>query len=192
VLGSQNEILKCENRTDMKLRLFKIILVAAFALVPALSFGQDTIVSKKKSGEEKKVSYSFINEYGFSIGASFNNGGLYGDLSGIFVNSISFNKKQDMIGIGVGVDFFDVVVVVSFPIFVNYRHYFPSKTNIKPLINVAIGTQINTWGEADLYSTIAGGFKVKAFSFTAGVCVKSWGINFFGGGEIKMGYTFLK
>ena len=173
-------------------QLFKTILVATFALVPALSFGQDTIVSKKKSGEEKKVSYSFINEYGFSIGTHFENGGLYGDLTGIFVNSICFNKKQDMIGIGVGVDCFDVVIVLSFPIFVNYRHCFPSKTNIKPLINAAIGTQINIWGEADFYSTFAGGFNIKAFSFTAGVCIKSWGPNFFGGGEIKVGYSFLK
>ena len=89
-------------------------------------------------------------------------------------------------------DCFKVVLMLSFPIFVNYRHYFPSKTNIKPLINAAIGTHISIWRTAGLYSTIAGGFKVKAFSFTTGVCVKSWGPNFFGGLEIKLGYTFPK
>ena len=142
---------------------------------------------------ERKISYSFINEYGGHVGLSFN-GGLYGDLTGIFVNSICFNKKQDMIGIGVGVDCFDAAFMLSFPIFVNYRHYFPSKTNMKPLINVAIGTRIYIWKVGDLYSTIAGGFKVKAFSFTAGVCIETWGFphNFFGGVEIKAGYTLPK
>ena len=169
---------------------FLIIFTTIFMIIPALSFGQDTTIINESPEKEKKISYSFINEYGFSIGVSLERGHIWGDLTGIFVNSICFNKKQDMIGIGVGLDCFDVVVVLSFPIFVNYRHYFPSKTNIKPLINAALGTQINIWGEPDVYSTIAGGFKVKAFSFTAGVCVKSWGTNFFGGAEIKAGYTF--
>jgi hypothetical protein len=175
----------------------KYVIIGLFVFLLKITNAQsDSLMwqsEMKGSEKERKISYSFINEYGGHVGVSFN-GGPYGDLTGIFVNSICFNQKQDMIGIGVGCDLLDAVFGVSFPIFVNYRHYFPSKRNIKPLVNAALGTKINIWGEADLYSTIAGGFKVKAFSFTAGVCIETWGFphNFFGGVEIKAGYTFPK
>jgi hypothetical protein len=41
-----------------------------------------------------------------------------------------------------------------------------------------------------LYGTIAAGFKVKAFSFTSVFFLKSWNKEFFGGVEVKVGYTF--
>jgi hypothetical protein len=105
----------------------------------------------------------------------------------------------------------------SIPVFVNYRHYFFGKRALKPLINFAIGTRINFWKEqyywnypyyeyvdilpvpqnadrqkieAGLYATIAAGFKVKAFSFTSGFFLKSWNKEYFGGIEVKVGYTF--
>ena len=95
---------------------------------------------------------------------------------------------------------FKVVLAQTFPIFVNYRHDFLSKTKLKPLINVALGTRINVWGEYGLYSTIAGGFRYKSLSFNAGIFIKSLndGIfikslnegNYSGGIEIKIGYIF--
>ena len=178
-------------KEDMRKLCFLMILMTIFMIMPVLSFGQGTTIIGENPQKEKKISYSFINEYGFQVAMPFEKRHFVtGDLIGVFVNSICFNKKQDMIGIGVGLDCFRVAFAFSFPIFVNYRHYFPGKTNLKPLINAALGTKINILGNADLYSTIAGGFKVKAFSFTAGVCVESWGPNFFGGIETKAGYTF--
>ena len=172
-------------------KLSYLLISCIFLFIGKVNAQSDDLIWQSEMEKERKISYSFINEYGGHVGVSFS-GGPYGDLTGIFVNSICFNKQQDMIGIGVGLDCFDAAFMFSFPIFVNYRHYFPSKTNIKPLVNAALGTKINIWGEADLYSTIAGGFKVKAFSFTAGVCIETWGFphNFFGGVEIKVGYTF--
>jgi len=154
---------------------------------------------------EKKVSYSFFTEYGLSAGTCL---GEYHppfvEITGIFVNSICFNKKQDMIGIGVGCDAFYLVIMPTIPIFVNYRHNFPSKTNLKPFINVALGARFCAWDwrEYGLYSTIAGGFRHKSLSFNLGILIKSLndGIfikslnngNYFGGVEIKIGYIFLK
>jgi hypothetical protein len=131
-------------------------------------------------------------------------------LIGIWVNGISLNKKQDMIGIGVGCELFYLVLGRAYPIFVNYRHYFPSKRSLKPLINIALGTRLSFWSEYDdwgppigieefpklrclagLYSTIAGGFRVHNFSFSSGVFIKSWNNkSFLGGVEIKVGYAF--
>jgi len=169
-------------------------------LVLMCILGVAGIVNAQQQISEKKVSYSFFNEYGLSAGIFFE-GNPYVEITGIFVNNICFNKKQDMIGIGVGCDLFYVVLAQTFPIFVNYRHNFSSKTKFKPLINVALGTRINVWGEYGLYSTIAGGFRYKSLSFTAGFFIKSLndGIfikslndgNYSSGVEIKIGYIFL-
>ena len=179
----------------------KNILLIVFIAIVALSFGQETTVINENPEKEKKISYSFINEYGFGVGRSFEYGYLWWEMVGVFVNGIRFNKTQDEIGIGVGSEYM-LFFQQSFPIFLNYRHCFPSKKNIKPLINIGVGTRLyfyrghEPWEDRKLhcypglYSTVAIGFKVKAFSFTAGVCVKSWGINFFGGTEIKAGFTF--
>ena len=174
----------------MKLKNYLLIFIFLLAS-PVLSFGQETNESDQKLEREEKISYSFFNEYGLSTGVSFD-GVPYYEITGVFVNSICFNKKQD-IGIGIGCDFFKVVMVIAFPVFVNYRHYFTSQTNLKPLINVALGTQISICGEAGLYSTIAGGFRYKALSFTSGFSIKSFSFdntNYFGGVEIKVGYAF--
>jgi len=164
--------------------------------VPLLLFAE--IVNAQEQISEKKVSYSFFTEYGLSAGARL---GEYHppfvEITGIFVNNICFNKKQDMIGIGVGCELFYVVVAATLPIFVNYRHNFLSKTNFKPLINVALGTRIGIegWGWGGygygLYSTIAGGFRYKSLSFNAGIFIKSLTEgNYSGGVEIKIGYIF--
>ncbi|MCL1850574.1 MAG: hypothetical protein FWF70_04105 [Bacteroidetes bacterium] len=201
------------------------IFAILFLAIPFLSFGQKETSTDEKTKTECKFSYALINEYGFFAGGSVG-------FTGIFVNGIRFNKTQDVIGLGVGYevdtkpssssyyrDFESKSVenAQSIPIFVNYRHYFPGKRALKPLVNFAIGTRINFWKEyyyyyepwweypdlyprqytkesqevnAGLYGTIAAGFKVKAFSFTSGFFLKSWNKEYFGGVEVKVGYTF--
>ena len=157
------------------------------------AFANNDTLPQVSNFKEKKLAYSFINEYGLSFGAFFDNGGTSLGITGVFINSICFNKKQDMIGIGVGCDVLHIFMWPSLPIFVNYRHYFPNKTNVEPLINVALGTRISIGGEAGIYSTVSGGFRYKALSVTLGFFIKSWNeVNYCGGAEIKIGYTFFK
>ena len=82
-----------------------------------------------------------------------------------------------------------------------------------PFLNVAAGTLFNFWNKDvsyygdngdylirydkgngfGLYATIAGGFKVAAFSFSSGFFLKSSPCNsntLNGGIEVKAGYTF--
>ena len=159
--------------------------------------------------KEKKIAYSFFTEYGLGVGG-LRNDGISVEFTGILVNGITFNQKRDMVGLGVGCDLFYMVMVQSYPLFANYRHYFSSKTDYKPLINIAMGTELSFWHShrhdgysvggdetskiqcsAGLYTTIAGGFRRKSLSFTSGFFVKSWEIDVIRYGiEIKVGYTF--
>jgi len=190
-------------------KIFLITISAIFLAVPAISFGQETS-TKESSDTEKKISYSFINEYGFFAGGT-------AGFTGVFVNGIRFNKTQDLLGIGVGYEA-DFRSEQSVPIFINFRHYFPGKRKLKPLVNIGIGMRISFWQEWNpryepyydenngywydswgnqkqrvtpgLYATMAAGFKVKALSFTSGLFLKSWNNEFFGGIEAKVGFTF--
>jgi hypothetical protein len=188
----------------MKKSLF-IILAIVFMSVPMLSFGQTETETKVDENTEKKcnISYSFINEYGTSLGGAFG-------FTAVFVNGICFKKTQDCIGIGIGYEI-DTRSEHSIPLFVNYRHYFGKKT-FKPLINIGIGARLSIWDEwigyggpsghwydngysktrvtPGIYAVAAGGFKVKAFSVTSGFFLKSWNNEYFGGFEVKVGFTF--
>ena len=180
---------------------FSLIIFAAILMAtPMLSFGQQETSTNENT--EKNISYSFINEYGFSIGGTFG-------FTSVFINGIRFNKTQDLIGIGIGYEA-DYRSEQSLPIFVNYRHYFPAmgkKKQLQPLVNIGLGVRISFWEEwfygswgwygyskqrvtPGLYATIASGFKVKAFSFTSGFFMKSWNDEYFGGVEVKVGFTF--
>ena len=176
-----------------------IVIAIVFMAAPVLSYGQQETQTNESTQTEKKISYSFINEFGYMIGTTFG-------FTGIFVNGIQFNKTQDLIGIGVGYEF-DFMNGNNIPIYVNYRHYFKAKGRLKPLINVGIGTRLtfeeNYYGYwnsgfskqidvvAGLYGTVAAGFKFKAFSLTSGAFIRSYGTEeFYGGLEIKVGYTF--
>jgi len=44
-----------------------MIFTTIFMIMPVLSFGQDAIIIGKNPKTEKKISYSFINEYGFQV-----------------------------------------------------------------------------------------------------------------------------
>jgi hypothetical protein len=179
-----------------------IILTIILTLKPVLSFSQEMNNSEK----QKEISYAFINEYGFSFNAPYP---FFMAINSVFVNGIRFNKTQNEIGIGIGYDFY--FIIQTFSIFANYRHYFPSKKSIKPHINIGLGTQLSFWRGHDfyedsphdyernnklqcyggLYATVATGFKIKAFSFSVGGFAKSIDKNsYFGGAEIKMGFTF--
>jgi hypothetical protein len=179
-------------------RFFLII----FITVSVLSFAQEATVSSEKIKKEKKISYSLINEYGFYIGGDIEGDYVYGEMVGVLINGIRFNKTQNEIGIGIGFQYF--FVTGGIPVFLNYRHYFQSETKYKPLINIALGTRLSTVEvnheppfetrrQAGLYSTFAGGFRYKALSFTAGLLLLNGDIRERGilcGLEIKTGVTF--
>jgi len=174
----------------------KKLFIIIFIITPTLIFGQEITAIGENSEKEKKISYLFINEYGFSIG--FDTDGFLGaEMNSVFVNGIRFNKTQDEIGIGIGYDYY-YSTKQFLPIFLNYRHYFPSKKNLTPLVNIGIGTRLYTIFpryevvSTGLYSTFATGFKINAFSFTAGFFVKScfWDFMYYGGVEVKAGFTF--
>ncbi|MBP5495841.1 MAG: hypothetical protein J6X98_01545 [Bacteroidales bacterium] len=157
--------------------------------------------------QEKKVAYNFINEYGFFIGKNVG-------WTGVFVNGIAI-KQYDLIGLGVGYGI-NTGSFQEVPLFLNYRHYFERGRKLKPLINVAAGVGFHFWTDehteyvyqdgyivdyqdveesrhgVGLYATIAGGFRVKALSFTGGFFFRTFprepGFN--GGIEAKIGYTF--
>jgi hypothetical protein len=181
-----------------------ILFAIIFLATPLLSFGQE----ETPANEKKNLSYAFINEYGGFLGGTFG-------FTGVFINGIAI-KKQDIIGLGVGYEV-DTESGQSLPFFVNYRHYFPGKRALKPLVNFAVGARICFWDEyigypvyyeyngymyeewygefrsrvdPGFYATMAAGFKVKAFSFTSGFFMKSCAKHFYGGVEVKVGFTF--
>ena len=110
----------------------KNYLSIIFILVSVFCFGQE-IPKIENLPKEKKISYSFITEHGIYM--------WWAGYTGIFVNGICLNKTQDLVGIGIGLEY-DIASGPSYPIFVNYRHYFPSKAKLEPLINIAIGTRL--------------------------------------------------
>ena len=157
--------------------------------------------------QEKKIAYNFINEYGFFVGKQIG-------WTGVFVNGISI-KQNDNIGIGVGYGL-NTGTFQEIPLFLNYRHYFDRGRKLKPLINVAAGADLHFWTNeyslpvyneygiayydyieenkhgVGMYATIAGGFRVKALSFTGGFFFRTFPNEkgFSGGIEAKIGYTF--
>lgn len=151
--------------------------------------------------QDKKVTYSFINEYGFFVGRHVG-------WTGVFVNGIAI-KQNDLIGVGIGYGL-NTATFQEVPIFLNYRHYFDRDRKLKPCINAAVGIGMHIWDSRDymyyndyepyqgdktfgvgLYATIAGGFRVKALSFTGGFFFRTFPTTGFTGGiEAKVGYTF--
>ena len=186
------------------------------ALLAVLLLASQTVIAQPSAPTPpppaKKISYNMINEYGFFLGGTFG-------VNGVFVNSIKFNRTNDLLGIGVGYSL-DSDNGQGVPIFLNYRHYFDRPRALKPLINIAAGTTFNFWNDYyygcwdcddeivllddyqgytrsghgfGLYATIASGFRVKAFSFTAGFFLRTnpyYNNSFSGGIDVKVGYTF--
>jgi len=184
----------------MKNRCLLIFFAALFILTPILSYGQEAATTDKKTKQDCKVSYVFISEFGCYIGDGF-------AFTNVFVNGIRFNKKKDILGIGLGYET-EFVSFQYIPIYLNYRHYFRVKKSINPFLNVGIGTRIsfgngyypyryNSSCKAGFYSVVSAGVKVKAFTLSSGFFVKSFGFSnfahlngFFGGMEVKAGFTF--
>lgn len=185
----------------MKNRALKTLLVLFIATLCGLG----TLSAQEQ--QDKKIMYNFINEYGFFVGKSLG-------WTGVFVNGIAI-KQQDAIGLGVGYGL-NTATFQEVPVFLNYRHYFDRGRKLKPLINVAAGVAIHFWDEdvrvpyineygyestywdvvnkngVGLYATIAGGFRVKALSFSGGFFFRTFPSQkrFSGGIEAKVGYTF--
>lgn len=170
--------------------------------------GTSLRVRSQTQTPEKKISYNMINEYGTFMGGNGNSDGDFG-LTGVFINSIKFNKTNNLLGVGVGYEI-SVAAGQCIPMFLNYRHYFDLNKKVMPFLNVAAGTLFNFWNLYDyieplsgtpyatfygfgFYSTIASGFKAGAFSLSTGFFLKSRPSddnNFYGGIEVKAGYTF--
>lgn len=180
------------------LRTIAVLLVALFC-------GLSTLSAQEQ--QEKKITYSFINEYGFFVGR-------YQGITGVFVNGIAI-QKNNLLGIGVGYGL-NSGSFQEMPVFLNYRHYFDRGRTLVPCINLAAGVGFHFWDEdvrvpytneygydsytwenvnkygVGLYATVAGGFRVKAFSFTGGFFFRTFpnDNSFSGGIEAKVGYTF--
>jgi len=167
----------------------------------------NTIFTVSAQKEKENISYSFINEYGFFIGGSSLSS--VSGLSGVFVNGLNFNDKN-YIGLGLGYEM-DDLSHQSIPVYLNFRHVFPSAKILKPLVNFAIGTRFSYWSENQIigydpyyftpiygdeiqksafgiYSTVAAGFTVNSFSFTSGLFFKSVGKTYYSGIEVKCGF----
>jgi len=101
-------------------KILSIIIVAIFMAIPVLSFAQQETKTENTEAE-KKLSYTFINEYGFYTGSTIG-------FTGVFVNGIRFNKTQDVLGIGIGYEIdtrssrysYSYGGVQSVPLFVNF------------------------------------------------------------------------
>lgn len=183
----------------------KNILRNVAVLFLALFCGLSTLSAQEQ--QEKKVTYNFINEYGFFVGKNIG-------MTGVFINGIAI-KQNNLLGIGVGYGL-NSGSYQEVPIFLNYRHYFDRGRTLKPCINLAAGAGFHFWSEEvrvpytnengyqsfywedvnkhgiGLYATVAGGFRVKAFSFTGGFFFRTFprDKSFSGGIEAKVGYTF--
>jgi hypothetical protein len=175
----------------------KIKIIATLILIFVLNF------SYSQNESTNKPKYSFFNEYGYFIG-----GGSYDavfGLTGVFVNGIRINENH-FFGIGLGYES-AISDEQSIPMFLNYRYFFNTNKSLKPLINIGLGVRMSFWNydyilsdgfesnysyenhALGLYSTIAAGFNVRAFSLTSGLFFKSVGNNYNAGFEIKVGYT---
>jgi hypothetical protein len=184
----------------MKKNVFKTIVLLSIAALCGLG----NLSAQEQ--QDKKITYNFINEYGFFLGKNVG-------WTGVFINGISI-KQNDAIGIGLGYGL-NTGSFQEVPIFLNYRHYFDTGKKLKPLVNVAAGIGLHFWTEEQeipsvingytyydfieencsgvgLYATLSGGFRVKALSFTGGFFFRTFpsqqGFN--GGIEAKIGYTF--
>ena len=111
------------------LRTVAVVLVALFCGISTLSAQQQ---------QEKKVAYSFINEYGFFLGRHVG-------WTGVFVNGVAINQN-DLIGIGIGYGL-NTGSHQEMPLYLNYRHYFDRGRTLKPCINVAAGVGLHFWEE---------------------------------------------
>ena len=118
----------------MRKNVFITFMLAALLLASQTVSAQS---SDQTPSSDKKISYNMINEYGFFVG------GVLG-VNGTFVNSIKFNRTNDLLGIGVGYSI-DSDNGQGIPMFLNYRHYFDRPRALKPLINIAVGTTFNFW-----------------------------------------------
>ena len=150
----------------MKRNALKCLAVLSIAFLCGLG----TLSAQEQ--QEKKVAYNFINEYGFFVGKNVG-------MTGVFINGISI-KQNNTIGIGVGFHFWTN----------EYSIYDPNE--LDPWGNPTYNYYEENKHGIGLYSTIAGGFRVKAFSFTGGFFFRTFpneeGFN--GGIEAKVGYTF--
>lgn len=171
-------------------------LIATFLLLLCVA----SYAGKAQTEPIKDLRYGLIAEFGM-YGGYQNFGG-----TAIFVNNMVI-KEKFLVGLGLGMEM-ETADQYTIPMYFNFRYYLPSKPgkNFRPLINAALGMRLcmqnyhyyDNWGMSTysgveiyhgIYSTLATGFKVNAFSFTTGLFFKT-GNSFSGGVEVKCGITF--
>jgi hypothetical protein len=166
----------------------------------------DTVIIE---GKMKEVSYKLIVEYGVSYGAVRSTKGEYSEevstdisWSGISltaINNIAFSNSF-LIGIGGGLEYRSFFLVFPMELvgtcFLNFRNYFnrPEK-KLTPMVNLSIGGRMakefdgfladNPWHLSKttyygVYGTLGAGFKVKLFTFQAGIMLWTKGANYLG------------
>jgi len=196
-------------------KFFLIIFAVILMAMPMLSFGQQETSTTEDTKKCSNISYSFINEYGFFGGGTFGFTGIF--VNGIRFNK---TQDLIGIGVGYEADYRSEQSLPIFLNYRHYFPAVGKKGKLQPLINVGIGMRLSFWQQwvttwcepiysewgdfwydychgysvqkvtPGLYATIASGFKVKAFSFTSGFFMKSWNKEYFGGVEVKVGFTF--
>lgn len=176
--------------------LFFFNLSTARATTPPNSVINNTIQQETPANN---LNYNLIMEFGPYLGNSIG-------FSGIAVNGISF-KNINLLGIGVGFEW-DIHEEYCIPLYVNFRHYFPKKNKITPLVNIGLGTRLliesyydydvdtneeiykSQYNGCGLYTTISAGFKAGAFSFNSGFFIKTGSVGLTGGIDVRCGFTF--
>lgn len=193
--------------------IFMIGLLFTSTLLSAQNNGNE-------SNENKKLSYSIFNEYGYYFSPmsmplhDTYDGSILAGFATTMVNNLTLNKNMHF-GFGLGFEF-DSEGGMNAPLFFNFRNYFgKSDSKFRPMINAAMGMRIcygeerryvYTWNEyygvwdsyvinknvtkMGVYATFGGGFRAGAFSFHAAYFLKS-GVNTFSMGlEMKVGLVF--
>jgi len=195
-------------------------LVAAEVFYPNIQSENPKSDSVIVENKIKEVSYKLILEYVVSYGAVRNVKGEYNEVleteiswlgvSLTAINNIAFSNSF-LVGIGGGLEYRSLIL--AFPMelvgtcFLNFRNYFikPEK-KLVPMVNLAIGGRMakefdgfmadNPWHLSEktyygVYSTLGAGFKVKLFTFQAGIMVWTKGSNCLGvEGMAKVGLAF--
>ena len=146
-----------------------MILFATIFLLSLSSFAQT-------DDKLENIEYSNITEAGWFTG-SFKSSAL--EIT--TVNGFTLDPKNHFgLGIGIGTcnintternfyedEYYGGLIFAYSPIFFNFRHYFSPEKYFSPQINIAVGGLFTNDG-GGFYSSITGGFKGGAFSFSSG------------------------
>ena len=195
-------------------------LVAAEVFYPNIQNENPKSDSVIVENKIKEVSYKLILEYGVAFGGVRNVKGEYNEVveteiswlgvSLTAINNIAFSNSF-LIGVGGGLEYRSFMLAIPMELvgtcFLNFRNYFtrPEK-KLVPMVNLSIGGRMaknfdgfmadKPWHLSEttyygVYGSLGAGFKVKLFTFQAGIMLWTKGANCLGvEGMAKVGLTF--